>query len=175
VTQLLGQAIRAVKRLHKANKQRKELAAILERHRSELDSADIIMGIITDEKSLRTASVESELARMEDIIQKLVHLLEDIDPVGQMSPARQLAHQFVHGCAQEKRMAKIMGELAQVKMSLLLCIQTANVGVVRSIKDNMVANMYAINRVESLLKEELGEGAELKIARLVKGRRPSSE
>ena len=171
----MDSAIGLMRRLHRANKQRKELAVSLQRHQTELESAEAVVDIIEQEKCLRSSCIETELRRLGGVIRRLVKLIEEINAMGEKNAAKQLAHQFIHGTAQEKRMGIIMGDMCQVKTSLLLYIQTANVGIVKDLKDCVVASLQAIQRVEKLLKAELGDDMELKISQLVKDRRPSGE
>ncbi|TID16400.1 hypothetical protein E6O75_ATG11518 [Venturia nashicola] len=67
-----------------------------------------------------------------------------------------------------------MEELCQVKSALLSRIQVASVGVMREDGDMVLANADIITRVDTFLREQLGDGKGLKIAGLIKGRRPSS-
>jgi hypothetical protein len=58
---------------------------------------------------------------------------------------------------------------------LLLRIQVANVGVMRDVQQGLVANTEVIERVDQFLKDEVSGCEGLRIARLLQGRRPSSE
>ena len=133
-----------------------------------------IIGIIDDETNLHTANVVSELIRLKEIQSKLVKLLEKLDPKS-TGTLKQCAHQFRQGSADEKKLGDIMDELGHVKSMLLLRIQVANVGLMRNVERQLVANAGVVERIDRFLKEELGEGKGLKIARLLQGRRPSSK
>jgi len=171
--QLIETATRILRRLAKAYESQKDLSQTLDRYKSELESVKAIIGIIDDEETLRTASVNFELMRLKDIEDKLVQHLKQLDtaPRGAM---KEFAHQLMHGSSDEKKLAVIMDDLNQVKTALLLRIQVASVGVVNAVGNNIVANAEAINRIDRFLQDELGDGVGLKIARLLKGRRPSS-
>lgn len=172
--QLLDQAIRVLGRIRKARQRQKALLDVLAQHESELNSVKAMIGIITDEESLRTASVCSEVVRLRDVQDKLVKLLEQLDPRFRTS-VQQFSHQLKDGSSDESKMYAIMNELGQVKSMLLLRIQVANVGVMRDMQQRLVANTEVIARVDRFLKEELSGCDGLKIARLLQGRRPSSK
>jgi hypothetical protein len=77
--------------------------------------------------------------------------------------------------ADEKKLGVIMDELVQVKTMLILRIQVAHVGVVRTRGKEAVVNAEAIKRIDEYLKEHIHNCEGLRIARLLKGRRPSSK
>jgi hypothetical protein len=172
--QLLDQAIRVLGRIRKARQRQKTLFDVLAQHESELGSVKAMIGIIQDETSLRTASVCSEVVRLRDVQDKLVKLLEQLDPRLKTS-VQQFSHQLKNGSSDESKMSAIMNELSQVKAMLLLRIQVANVGVMRDVQQGLVANTEVIARVDQFLKEEVSGCEGLRIARLLQGRRPSSE
>lgn len=68
-----------------------------------------------------------------------------------------------------------MNELVHVKATLLLRIQVANVGIMRTMEKRLVANAEVIQRVDEYLRDQVDEYQGLRIAKLLKGRRPSSE
>ena len=171
--QLLEAAIRILRRLRKAHERQKTLAETLERHECQLQSIKVIIGIIEDEETLQTAKVRFEVVRMNGVEDKLVRLLKELDN-GSRRAVTQFTYQLVHGSSEEKRLGKIMDELCHIKSDLLLHIQVANVGVMRTVENKLVANAEAIERIDRFLRDELGDGVGLKIAGLVKGRRPSS-
>lgn len=138
-----------------------------------MNSLKAIIELIDDEDSLQTATVASELVRLRSVEDRLVKLLKELDSTSK-GAVKQYTHQLGHGSAEEKRLATIMEELCQVKSALLLRIQVANVGVMRAVGDMVLANADAIARVDAFLKEQLGDGKGLKIARLIKGRTLSS-
>lgn len=171
--QLLEIATRILRRLTKAYETQKDLARTLGRHRSELESVKAIIGIIEDEENLQTASVNSEVLKLKDIEDKLVQHLKQLDTAPR-GTVKGFAHQLMHGSSDEKKLATIMNDLSHVKTALLLRVQVASVGVMRTVENNLVANAEAVHRIDRFLKDELGDGVGLKIARLLKGRRPSS-
>ncbi|QDS67803.1 hypothetical protein FKW77_006937 [Venturia effusa] len=171
---LTGTAIRILQRLRKAHERKLKLPEVLDRHKCELNSLKTIIELIDDEESLQTAAVTSELVRLQSVEDRLVKLLKELDSTSK-STVKQYTHQLSHGSAEEKRLVAIMEELCQVKSALLLRIQVASVGVMRAVGDMVLANADAIARVDTFLKEQLGDGKGLKIARLVKGRRLSSD
>ncbi|KAF1922177.1 uncharacterized protein M421DRAFT_132562 [Didymella exigua CBS 183.55] len=172
--QLLDQAIRVLGRIRKARQRQKALLDVIAQHESELSSVKAIIGIIIDEESLRTASVCSEVVRLRGVQDKLVKLLEQLDPRLKTS-AQQFSHQLKNGSSDESKMYAIMNELGQVKSMLLLRIQVANVGVMRNVQQGLVANTEVIARVDRFLKEEFSGCEGLRIARLLQGRRPSND
>jgi hypothetical protein len=173
-TQLLEQAFRVLGRLRKAHARQKALVDVLAHHEGELASVKAIIGIIDDEEDLRTASVTSELIRLKVVQSKLVKLLEELDPKPR-GPAQQFVRQLTKGSSDEGRLSSIMTELGQVKSMLLLRIQVANVGVMHNMEKRLVANTEVIERIDQFLREEIGGCKGLRIARLLKGRLPSSK
>jgi hypothetical protein len=172
--QLFDQSIRAIGRIRKAHQRQKALLDVLTQHESELSSIKAMIGIILDEEDLRTANVCSEVMRLKYVQEKLIKLLEELDPRFKR-PVLQFAHQLTKGSSDETRLSGIMSELGQVKSMLLLRIQVVNVGVMRDVQQRLVANTKVIARVDEFLKEEVGGCEGLKIARLLHGRRASGE
>ncbi|KAF2436138.1 hypothetical protein EJ08DRAFT_579382, partial [Tothia fuscella] len=171
-TGLLETATRILGRLRKAYARQKGLADILDRHDCELKSLKTIIEIIDDEDVLQTATVTLELNRLKAVERKLVELLRKLD-TGSQTAVKQYAHQLVHGSSEEKKLSAIMAELCHVKTTLLLRIQVASVGVMRRVGNIVLANADDIKRIDSFLREQLGEGMGLKIAQLLTGKQPS--
>jgi hypothetical protein len=138
--QLLDQAIRVLGRIRKARQRQKALFDV--QHESELSRVKAMIGIIQDEESLRTASVCSEVVRLRDVQDKLVKLLEQLDPRHKTS-VQQFSHQLKNGSSDESKMYAIMNELGQVKSMLLLRIQVANVGVMRDVQHCQYRSRFA--------------------------------
>jgi hypothetical protein len=114
---------------------------------------------------------------MQQIQNKLAALLKELDP-GSKTKINKFARQLLEGSADEKKLSSIMDELAQIKASILLCIQMANVGVMRDMNRQIVADAAKIERIDSNLQkqlEQLDDYEGLRIARLIKGRRPSGK
>lgn len=112
---------------------------------------------------------------MQQIQRKLAVLLKELYP-GSKTRANQFAHQLLEGSADEKRLSSIMEELVQTKVSMLLCIQMANVGVMRDMNIQIVADAAKIERIDSNLRkqlEQLDDSEDLRIAWLLKNRLPS--
>ncbi|KAH7066423.1 hypothetical protein BKA63DRAFT_161409 [Paraphoma chrysanthemicola] len=173
-TQLVEQAFRIIARLRSAHQRQKALVDVLARHENELKGVKTLIGIIDDEEELHTPSVAEELVRLQDVQGKLAKMLESLDPK-QRNKAAQLARQLVHGSADEKKLAAIMDELVHVKAMLLLRIQVSSVGVMRNIEQGLVANAEVIQRIDQSLREHINDCEGLRIARLLKGRRPSND
>jgi len=171
--QLIETATRILRRLVRAYKSQKDLPQTLNQYNSELESVKAIIGIIEDEETLQTWSVTSEVRRLKDIEEKLVQHLKQLD-VAHRGTMKEFTHQLLHGSSDQK-LAVIMNDLSQVKAALVVRIQVASVGVMRAVGDNVVANAEAVNRIDSFLRDELGDEVGLKIARLLKGRRPSGK
>jgi hypothetical protein len=173
-TQLMEQAFRILGRLRKAHQRQEALVSVLNRHEDELISIKTIIGIIDDEEELQTASVVAELGRLREVQNKLAELLGTLDPKTK-SKVSQVAHQFVQGSADEKKLCAIMDDLVHVKLMLVLRIQVSNVGVIRTVEKEIVANAIVIQRIDQSLREHIDNCEGLRIARLLKGRSPSSE
>jgi hypothetical protein len=173
-TQLVEQAFRIIARLRTAHQRQKALVDVLTRHETELRGVKTLIGIIDDEEELHTPSVAEELVHLQAVQGKLAKMLETLDPK-QRSKANQFARQLVQGSADEKKLATIMDELVHIKATLLLRIQVSSVGVMRNIEQELVANAEVIQRIDQSLREHISDCEGLRIARLLKGRRPSSE
>ncbi|KAJ4353118.1 hypothetical protein N0V95_003652 [Ascochyta clinopodiicola] len=173
-TSLFEQAFRILRRLRTAYKRQKNLVDVLDRHEIELKSVKVIIGIIEDEDELQTDAVGMELARVKDVQTKLKDLLVSLDPntKGRMN---QLAHQLVQGSADEQKLTVIMNELGTVKQTLLLRIQVAQVGVMRNMRKELVANAEVIQRIDESLREQVSNCEGLRIARLLKNRSPADD
>ena len=111
---------------------------------------------------------------MQAVQKKLADLLGTLDPKSR-SKVNTFAHQLVHGSADEKKLCSIMNELSHVKSVLLLGIQVSNVGVMRTVEKEILANAEVIQRIDRSLRELVQNCEGLRIARLLKGRRLSSE
>ncbi|KAL9119463.1 MAG: hypothetical protein Q9187_003984 [Circinaria calcarea] len=166
---LLETAISIIKRVRKAHEQQKNLAKVLRSHYDELISTRKTIQIVEDEDALRTAAVVSELVKLEDVAARLVDCLEKMVP-GTKGSMRQLAHQLVQGSRDENALADIMNKLSRANSSLSLHIQVANVGLMRTIRDNFVANAEVVNRIDLVLQQVFGEGRGLKLAELLRYR-----
>lgn len=176
-TNLLENALSIIKCLRKAHNRQRGLADLLLRHQDELESIQTILRELAKEEfsDLHTASLGTELARMQQVQHNLAALLKQLDP-GSKTMVNQFARQLVQGSADEKKLSSMMEELVQIKASLVLCIQMANVGVMRDINKQIVADAAKIERIDSNLQrqlDQLDEFTGLRIARLIKGRRPS--
>ncbi|KAF2004053.1 hypothetical protein P154DRAFT_459751 [Amniculicola lignicola CBS 123094] len=176
-TNLLENALSVIKCLRKAQRRQKDLVYVLIRHEDELDSIKSILQQLDKKENsdLHTASLGAELARMQQVQHKLAALLKELDP-GSKTKINQFARQLLEGSADEKNLSSIMDELAQIKASILLCIQMANVGVMRDMNRQIVADAAKIERIDSNLQkqlEQLDNYEGLRIAQLIKGRRPS--
>jgi hypothetical protein len=159
--------------MRRAQERKRSLSEVLDRYGAELQSLKAIIEVIGDEDLLQTASVNAELATLKEVHDRLAEQLKALD-VSLKNDAKQFIHQFVHGSDEERRLAVTMAELTQVKATLLLRIQVANGGIIRTVKNIAFVNAGVINRIDAFLKEELGDGVGLKIAELVKGRRLGS-
>jgi dGTP triphosphohydrolase len=168
-----------IKCLRKAQKRQKDLVCVLIRHEDELDSIKTILQQLDKKENsdLHTASLGAELSRMQQVQHQLAALLKELDP-GSKTKINQFARQLFEGSQDEKNLSSIMNELAHIKASILLCIQMANVGVMRDMNKQIVADAAKIERIDSNLQKHLEQldGFEgLRIRKLIKGRRLSSK
>ncbi|KAH7381149.1 hypothetical protein DE146DRAFT_277879 [Phaeosphaeria sp. MPI-PUGE-AT-0046c] len=172
--QFLEQAFQIIGRLRRAHQRQKALVTVLNSHENELQSVESVIVIIETEVELHKKSVAHELVRLKDVHRKLTVCLEDLDPKPK-GKASQFTRQLVHGSAEEKRLAEIMKELIHIKTMLLLRIQFADVGVIRGMEQQLYANTEVIQRIDTSLREHLEDCKGLRIAKLLKGRRPSND
>lgn len=173
-TQLVEQAFRIVARLRKAQERQKGFADVLMRHENELRDIKAIIEVIEDENDLQTSSVVADLIRLQNIQTKLTKLLTTLDPKTK-SKLNQVAHQFVQGSSDERKLNVIMDEVVHVKTALLLHIQMANVRFAGNVEKSLVANLVAIQRIDECLRDHLKTCEGLQIAQLLKGRCLSGE
>jgi hypothetical protein len=164
---LLEAAIDIVGRICKAYEQQKDLARVLSSHHDELIDIKNIIQVVKDEEVLRTAAITSQLVRIEDLAERPVECLETMDP-GTKNSLRQFAHQLVQGSKDEEAIANRMNDLGREKARLSLRIQVANVGLMRTVGDTVVANGKVINRIDLLLQQVFGEGQGLKLAEFLR-------
>ncbi|UPX16444.1 uncharacterized protein EKO05_0006843 [Ascochyta rabiei] len=175
---LLENALSLIKILRRAQRRQQGLVDLLILHEDELDSIKTILQQLEKKENsdLHTASLGAELVRMQQVQHRLAALLKELDP-GSKGRINQFARQLLAGSAEEERLSSIMAELAQVKTSILLCIQMSNVGVMRDMNRQIVADAAKIERIDSNLQkqlEQLDDYKGLRIARLIKGRRASA-
>ena len=174
VTGLIDQTFQILGRLRDTRETQQALVDVLTRHQNELSSLKSIIKVIKKYKDLQTLSVTTELQQLRDIQKKLLKFVNTLESQSQ-TRANQFMRQLVHGSADEKKLATIMDELIHLKTTLLLNIQAANVGVTRTIGEDLVANASIIKRIDESLRKHILDCEGLKIAQLLKGRRPSSE
>lgn len=168
-----------IKCIRKAKKRQTDLVYVFIRHEDELDSIKTILQQLNKEENsdLHTASLGSELARMQQVQHKLAAFLKKLSS-GSQNKLNQFAHQLLEGPGDAEMLSSLMDELAQFKASILLCIQMANVGVMRDMNKQIVADAAKIERIDSNLQKQLkslDEYQGLRIARLIKGRRLSGK
>ena len=154
-------------RLRRAFERQKEMAAVLEKHDLELNNLISLVRAVEDEKDLRTDAVGKELKKLGDIERELVDCLNGIDP-GTKGKVHQIAHQLFHGSKEERKLANIMNDLSRAKLDLSFRVQVASVGVIRDVGDAVLVNAETINRIDRCLRELLGEGKGLRIAKLLR-------
>ncbi|OAK93735.1 hypothetical protein IQ06DRAFT_235761, partial [Phaeosphaeriaceae sp. SRC1lsM3a] len=172
--QFLDQSIWLLRRFRKAQQRQKALSDRLAQYEDELASVRAIICVINDEGNLHTVAVSTKLVKLKEVAMVLLRSLEEMKSKSR-GPSRKFTYQLVEGSSDEIRLRGVMKEMAQVKTSLLLSIQLANVGVMRDVQNGLIANTRIIERVDQVLRKEI-EGSEgLRIAQLLKGRRPSSE
>ncbi|PMD51242.1 uncharacterized protein K444DRAFT_620384 [Hyaloscypha bicolor E] len=174
VVQLLEAAISVMGRLRRAFERQKEMAAVLEKHDLELNNLISLVRTIEDEKDLRTDAVSKELKKLGDIERELVDCLNGIDP-GTKGKVHQIAHQLFHGSKEERKLANIMNDLTRAKLDLSFRVQVASVGVIRDVGDAVLVNAETINRIDRCLRELLGEGKGLRIAKLLRDGCPQDQ
>jgi flagellar hook-basal body complex protein FliE len=166
---LLEAAISVIKRIRKAYEQQKEIARVLNGYNDELVTIENILQIVRDEEALRTAAVASQLDGIDVLAKRLNQCLKALDP-GARGSVRQFTHQLAHGSQDEKALADIMNALGHATSNLSLHVQVANVGLIRTVEDQLVANAEVISRVDNVIQQVFGEGRGLKIAALLKNR-----
>lgn len=174
IAQLVEQSFRSFSDLRRAYYRQKDFAAVLSRHETELLSIETILRVIEEETDLQTAGMAAELVRFKAVQTRLDKWLSKMDPKSR-SKVGQITRQVTKGDADEKKLAVIMDDLGHVKTSMLLCIQVANVGVVRNMEKQYFADAKTIARIDSRLKEALEDYEGLRIAQLLKDRRPSND
>jgi len=171
---LLETAISIVGRLRKAREQYKELASVLDSLRQELENAKAIIQVVRDEDSLQTAAVTAQLVDMERLTNGLANFLSLLDP-GSKGTWRKFFHQLTAGSKDEKALTTKIDELGRAKVSLIVRIQVAGVGLLHNVGKDVVVNTAVVNRVDNHLRQILGEGNGLKVAKLIENRPPRDD
>jgi hypothetical protein len=140
-------------------------------HHHELENTKAVIQIVRDEEKLQTGAVISQLVRYGGSCEEgLLSFYRPWIPEAGASPVN--FFQLTRGSKDEKALASIMDEFGHAKTNLIVHIQVAGVGLMRTIGDKVVANATVVNRVDSLLQQKIGEGQGLKVAELIKNRFP---
>ncbi|KAF2640902.1 hypothetical protein P280DRAFT_480369 [Massarina eburnea CBS 473.64] len=166
---LLEMAITMVGRIRKAYEQQKEFANIVGGHHDELKEIRDIIQLVEEETALRTAAITSQLVTIRDLTKKLIECLNVLD-LGDKRPIRKFAHHLVQGSKDQKAIADKMDKLGRAKSSLILQLQVVNVGLTRTVEENIVANVESIKRIDALLQQRFGEGQGLRLAEFLDSR-----
>lgn len=168
---LLECVLRLVKRIRKAYERQQNLIEVLDKHALAVQSIQDVVQAVFDEDALQTATVASELAKLEIIGKKLMRCLREQYPTDR-GKLRQFTHQFMHGAKDEDLLADIMTDLDRAQATLSLRVQLANVGLTRMSNNTILANAEAINRIDRRLNEILGDGRDLKLSSLLEEANP---
>jgi hypothetical protein len=171
VAGLLEVAFGLIMRIRKAYERQQNLIEVLDKHALAVQNVKEVVQAVADEDALQTATVASELAKLEVIGKKLMRCLREQYPTDQRK-VRQFTHQLVKGTKDEDRLADIMTDLDRAQAALSLRVQLANVGLTRMVHNTILANAEAINRIDQRLNEIFGDGRGLKLASLLKDASP---
>jgi hypothetical protein len=168
VVQLLETAISVMGCLRRALERREELVTVLEKHDLELKNLKSLVQTVQNEDDLRTdPAIDLELEKLKTIEGDLVNHLHQIDPEGK-GKVQQFTHQLFHGSKEERKLANIMNGLSRAKLDLSFRVQVASVGVIRDVGAAVFVNAETINRIDRCLRNLLGEGKGLRIAKLLR-------
>lgn len=166
---LLDAAIGIVDRLNDAYTRQKEQSSFLARYHGELKDTKSVIQVVDDETSLQTAAITSKLVKLEELSQKLVGLLQRLEP-GDKSTARQFLHQLSRGSKDEKDITSIIDQIGAAKTTLLLYIQVAGVGLTVDAQRELAANTAIVHQVDHVVREKLGTQQGLKMVELIQNR-----
>jgi hypothetical protein len=98
------------------------------------------------------------------------HLTDLNARVSKKSAGSIVVSAFFKGSDEEKKLEKVMSDLATVKMNLVSRILLANVGLTQGVNNEIKANTQTISHLSRLIKEKLGPDSDLRIARVVEGK-----
>lgn len=171
---LFENALSVVRCLRETQRRLKDLDLLLKRHEDELDSIEIILKQLGDEDNsdFHSDGLIAQLVRLQKLHRKLAALLEKLDP-GSTPKFNQFARQLLVGAENERKLNSLMDELAQIKTSMILCIQLTIVGVTRESNKQVLVDASKIERIDSNLRQHLAQlkiYKGLRIAELIKGR-----
>lgn len=126
-------------RVNKAYKRQKELTAVLDKYRLELERIRGLAESVRNEKALEEANVSGSLTRLKELEDKLCSWLAKVDP-GDKNSLRRFADQLVRGQSDRKKLDDIMRDLDRVKCDLNLVIDMHQVRMSYNISQTVVTN-----------------------------------
>ncbi|KAI9643516.1 hypothetical protein NHQ30_008135 [Ciborinia camelliae] len=169
VSTLLESTIGLIERLRKTYDDQKNSTQTLERHVVDIQGILKILDLVKHVPDLRTAEVLSEIENIRMIARKIIGSLEVMIP-GEKGQARRFAHQLTRGTQEKEALAKLMERLDRAKSNLGLSLHLVNVGVTRFVGNSVAINKDILTRIDTLLRNTIGEDGGLKIADLIKNR-----
>ncbi|KAM3548797.1 hypothetical protein MY1884_009021 [Beauveria asiatica] len=170
---MVESAISLVARLREAQQRQQGLAGVLDRHGQILAETQRIVALVKEEEALRTAAVAAELVALNVTVKGVVDVLTRIQTSGQdKKPGRfpQVFYQLAHGSRDEASLRGAMESLGRAKCDLGLCISVAHVGLSRGMRDTLVLNTRLLERVDSAVRDVVGNDQGLVIGKLARGR-----
>lgn len=164
----LEQCIKLFSRIRKAVERQKGLPDLLEKYSAEVSQTKTIVELIEDEEALKTPSVGSAVAKLNDVGGSLrTHLTTLATSKG---PIQGFFKQLLSGEEGREKLEHIMRDLGDAKLTVSLHLQLSNVGLTRQVGQAVQVNIAAIEAMNKLLKERLGPGQKLRISQLLEGR-----
>lgn len=126
------------KRINKAYKRQKELSTTVDGYRQVLESINLQVEEVKNEKDLEGANVSPTLERLEKLKMALSALVDKVDPRDKPSIYR-FGEQLVNGTKDRKELDKIMKGLEEVKVDLSSVIQIHQTRMLAQISRTMSA------------------------------------
>ncbi|KAH6686428.1 hypothetical protein F5X68DRAFT_15877 [Plectosphaerella plurivora] len=144
---LLEVAIRLFQRVRKACERSKKLAELLQQHTNSVESINAIVLAIMDDDALQSGALDVDLESVHSIAARLVRCLKELEP-GSKGRTRQVVHHLLRGTREEEELRDIMAELERAKMSLVLHVQLAGMGLTKMVRDLAIADAETVARID---------------------------
>ncbi|KAI1152852.1 hypothetical protein F4825DRAFT_450042 [Nemania diffusa] len=148
-----------VSRLLEANRLRKNLRDVLQLHNQELKSTEAVIKVVRAEESLRTADVIAQLKSLEKHTSELSTLLDSLSP----------------GKRDQYALRTKFNQISSSKENLIIQIQVAAVGLQKGTNDKIVVSTEIVKRIDKRLRDLLGDGKGLKLAKAIERRTPQGD
>lgn len=136
---------------------------ILNQNQKEVTSLKDIVMVVKEEHSLHTKDIIAELENVSTLAEELEDILRVMEDKGFMG-------RFIHGKDHKTEVGRLTGNIACTKLTLIMKIQNAHVGVTVLANRKLVVQMEKIEAVDANLKRLINGFEGLFIALIMRGR-----